>query len=162
CRPASIFVLLSLTFGSIIIFANPPLRGPDEIAHFLRIYSYSRVGFSPIPASGGRMVRSHAAVGCPHAAAPAADAAAPDAPEAPPRTATEAARRLPPHSGRKSWRRKRPQHTTETNHMNNTKSEFHKIDTGGDGHTCAFEYVPSAKRARAIYLVFDGKRIAHR
>jgi hypothetical protein len=46
--------------------------------------------------------------------------------------------------------------------MNNTKSEFHKIDTGGDGHTCAFEYVPSAKRARAIYLVFDGKRIAHR
>jgi predicted membrane protein DUF2142 len=42
CRPASIFVLLSLAFGSIIIFANPPLRGPDEIAHFLRIYSYAR------------------------------------------------------------------------------------------------------------------------
>jgi hypothetical protein len=42
CRPASIFVLLSLTFGSIIIFANPALRGPDEIAHFLRIYSYAR------------------------------------------------------------------------------------------------------------------------
>jgi hypothetical protein len=30
CRPASIFVFLSLAFGSIIIFANPPLRGPDE------------------------------------------------------------------------------------------------------------------------------------
>jgi hypothetical protein len=41
------------------------------------------------------------------------------------------------------------------------KSEFYQIDTGSDGHTCAFEYVPSAKRARAIYLVFDGKRIAH-
>jgi len=34
CRPASIFMFLSLAFGSIIIFANPPLRGPDEIAHF--------------------------------------------------------------------------------------------------------------------------------
>src|SRR5262249_17320005 len=42
CRPASIFVLLSLTFGSIIVFVNPPLRGPDEIAHFLRIDSYAR------------------------------------------------------------------------------------------------------------------------
>jgi len=48
CRPASIFVLLSLTFGSIIIFANPPLRGPDEIAHFLRIYSYSRGELLPV------------------------------------------------------------------------------------------------------------------
>jgi hypothetical protein len=46
--------------------------------------------------------------------------------------------------------------------MNNTESEFHQIDTGGDGHTCAFEYVPNAKSARAIYVVFDGKRIAHR
>jgi hypothetical protein len=33
-RPASIFVLFSLAFGSIIIFTNPPLRGPDEIAPF--------------------------------------------------------------------------------------------------------------------------------
>jgi uncharacterized membrane protein len=48
CRPVSIFVLLSLTFGSIIIFANPPLRGPDEIAHFLRIYSYSRGELLPV------------------------------------------------------------------------------------------------------------------
>jgi uncharacterized membrane protein len=48
CRPASIFVLLSLTFGSIIIFANPPLRGPDEIAHFLRIYSYSHGELLPV------------------------------------------------------------------------------------------------------------------
>src|SRR5260370_41139857 len=48
CRPASIFVLLSLAFGSIIIFANPPLRGPDEIGHFLRIYSYARGELLPV------------------------------------------------------------------------------------------------------------------
>jgi hypothetical protein len=48
CRPASIFVLLSLAFGSIIIVANPPLRGPDEIAHFLRIYSYARGELVPV------------------------------------------------------------------------------------------------------------------
>jgi uncharacterized membrane protein len=47
-RPASIFVLFSLAFGSIIIFTNPPLRGPDEIAHFLRIYSYARGEFLPV------------------------------------------------------------------------------------------------------------------
>jgi hypothetical protein len=47
-RPASIFALLSLASGSIIIFANPPLRGPDEIAHFLRIYSYARGELLPI------------------------------------------------------------------------------------------------------------------
>jgi Predicted membrane protein (DUF2142) len=48
CRPASVFVLLSLAFGSIIIFINPPLRGPDEIAHFLRIYSYARGELLPV------------------------------------------------------------------------------------------------------------------
>jgi hypothetical protein len=48
CRPATIFVFLSLAFGSIIIFANPPLRGPDEIAHFLRIYSYARGELLPV------------------------------------------------------------------------------------------------------------------
>src|SRR4030095_16352210 len=48
CRPASIFVLLSLAFGSIIILANPPLRGPDEIAHFLRINSYARGELLPV------------------------------------------------------------------------------------------------------------------
>src|SRR2546429_5261630 len=54
CRPASIFVLLSLAFGSIIIFANPPLRGPDEIAHFLRIYSYTRGELLPAAELDGR------------------------------------------------------------------------------------------------------------
>ena len=41
-HPATVFLLLSLVFGSVIVFATPPLRGPDEIAHFLRIYSYVR------------------------------------------------------------------------------------------------------------------------
>ena len=41
-QPAAAIVLLSLAFGSAITFVMPPLRGPDEIAHFLRIYSYTR------------------------------------------------------------------------------------------------------------------------
>jgi predicted membrane protein DUF2142 len=41
-QPVTVFVSLSLAFGSAIILAIPPLRGPDEIAHFLRIYSYTR------------------------------------------------------------------------------------------------------------------------
>jgi uncharacterized membrane protein len=41
-HPATVFLLLSLVFGSLIVVATPPLRGPDEIAHFLRIYSYAR------------------------------------------------------------------------------------------------------------------------
>ena len=40
--PAIVFALFSLSFGTAIIVANPPLRGPDEISHFLRIYSYTR------------------------------------------------------------------------------------------------------------------------
>ncbi len=40
-RPAFVFVLLSFVFGSAISVVVPPLRGPDEIAHFLRIYSYT-------------------------------------------------------------------------------------------------------------------------
>jgi uncharacterized membrane protein len=53
-RPATVFTALSLTFGLMIIFANPPLRGPDEIAHFLRIYSYSRGNLLPPPEINGR------------------------------------------------------------------------------------------------------------
>jgi uncharacterized membrane protein len=33
-----VFVTLSLLFGIAIAFATPPLRGPDESAHFLRSY----------------------------------------------------------------------------------------------------------------------------
>jgi uncharacterized membrane protein len=54
CQAASIFVLLSLAFGSIIILANPPLRGPDEIAHFLRIYSYARGELLPVTETNAR------------------------------------------------------------------------------------------------------------
>src|SRR5712691_2451111 len=53
-RPATVFSLLSLAFGSIIILANPPLRGPDEIAHFLRIYSYARGELLPAAEVDGR------------------------------------------------------------------------------------------------------------
>src|SRR6266516_2189982 len=53
-RPASVFVLLSLVFVSAISVVVPPLRGPDEIAHFLRIYSYTRGEFLPATEVDGR------------------------------------------------------------------------------------------------------------
>src|SRR5438309_2097109 len=53
-RPAFVFVLLSFVFGSAISVVVPPLRGPDEIAHFLRIYSYTRGGLLPAAEVGGR------------------------------------------------------------------------------------------------------------
>src|SRR5437868_3544570 len=53
-RPAFIFVLLSFVFGSAISVVVPPLRGPDEIAHFLRIYSYTRGGLLPPAEVDGR------------------------------------------------------------------------------------------------------------
>jgi hypothetical protein len=37
-RPLRAFVLSSLLFGCLMIGAAPPLRGPDERAHFLRAY----------------------------------------------------------------------------------------------------------------------------
>ncbi|HMH62071.1 MAG TPA: hypothetical protein VK561_12385, partial [Bradyrhizobium sp.] len=46
--PAIAFALLSLFFGSAIIIVNPPLRGPDEISHFLRIYSYTQGELLPV------------------------------------------------------------------------------------------------------------------
>ena len=53
-RPAFVFVLLSFVFGSAISVVVPPLRGPDEIAHFLRIYSYTRGGLVPAAEVDGR------------------------------------------------------------------------------------------------------------
>jgi len=41
-HPATVFVILSLIFGSLVSLVTPPLRGPDEISHFLRIYAYAR------------------------------------------------------------------------------------------------------------------------
>ena len=52
--PAIVFALLSLFFGSAIIAVNPPLRGPDEISHFLRIYSYTRGELLPVTEINGR------------------------------------------------------------------------------------------------------------
>ena len=39
-RPALLLVVLSAVFGTLIVFVNPPLRGPDEPAHFVRIYGF--------------------------------------------------------------------------------------------------------------------------
>jgi uncharacterized membrane protein len=41
-RPALAFAALSLFFGSLVIVVTPPLRGPDETAHFLRAYGIAR------------------------------------------------------------------------------------------------------------------------
>jgi uncharacterized membrane protein len=38
-NPAHLFCLFSLVVGSALVAINPPLRGPDESAHFVRIYS---------------------------------------------------------------------------------------------------------------------------
>src|SRR5882672_7186982 len=53
-RPGFVFVLLSFAFGLAISAVVPPLRGPDEIAHFLRIYSYTRGGLLPVTEINGR------------------------------------------------------------------------------------------------------------
>jgi hypothetical protein len=53
-RPAFVFILLSFAFGAAISVVVPPLRGPDEIAHFLRIYSYTRGSFLPPAEVDGR------------------------------------------------------------------------------------------------------------
>jgi uncharacterized membrane protein len=51
---ATVFILFSLAFGSAIVFIVPPLRGPDEIAHFLRIYSYMHGEILPAAEVDGR------------------------------------------------------------------------------------------------------------
>jgi hypothetical protein len=53
-QPVTVFLLLSLAFGSLVICATPPLRGPDEIAHFLRVYSYARGEVLPPAEIDGR------------------------------------------------------------------------------------------------------------
>ena len=52
--PATAFVFLSLAFGSLVAIVLPPLRGPDEISHFLRIYSYARGELLPVAEVDGR------------------------------------------------------------------------------------------------------------
>jgi hypothetical protein len=53
-RPAFLFIILSIAFGSAISVVVPPLRGPDEIAHFLRIYAYARGELLPAAEVDGR------------------------------------------------------------------------------------------------------------
>src|SRR5262249_32137778 len=45
--PVAAFVALSLVFGSLITTLAPPLRGPDETAHFLRAYGIAQGDFVP-------------------------------------------------------------------------------------------------------------------
>jgi len=44
---ATAFAVLSLLFGAIIILLTPPLRGPDETAHFLRALGVAQGDFVP-------------------------------------------------------------------------------------------------------------------
>ena len=53
-HPATVFVLLSLVFGSLVSLVTPPLRGPDEISHFVRIYAYARGELFPSAEVEGR------------------------------------------------------------------------------------------------------------
>ncbi len=53
-HPATVFVLFSLAFGFLVSFVTPPLRGPDEISHFLRIYAYARGELLPAAEVDGR------------------------------------------------------------------------------------------------------------
>jgi hypothetical protein len=46
--------------------------------------------------------------------------------------------------------------------MTKIKSEIHTIDSIDGGPTCEFEFVPSVKRARLLYVRLDGRRIAVR
>jgi hypothetical protein len=53
-RPTTVFIALSLAFGGLIISGTPPLRGPDEISHFVRIYSYAWGQILPTTEVDGR------------------------------------------------------------------------------------------------------------
>jgi uncharacterized membrane protein len=46
-RPALLFTLLSLMFGTLVAFVSPPLRGPDESAHVLRAMSVAQGELRP-------------------------------------------------------------------------------------------------------------------
>lgn len=53
--PVAVFLLLSLLFGPIVIALNPPMRGPDEAAHFLRAYGLARGEIIPRDEQEGRV-----------------------------------------------------------------------------------------------------------
>ena len=41
-NPVTSFVAVALVFGTLIVLISPPLRGPDETAHFLRAYGIAQ------------------------------------------------------------------------------------------------------------------------
>jgi uncharacterized membrane protein len=43
----TVFVTLSLLFGSLVVLVTPPLDGPDETAHFLRAYGVAQGDIVP-------------------------------------------------------------------------------------------------------------------
>jgi uncharacterized membrane protein len=45
--PVVIFIVLSALFGTMALIVNPPLRGPDETAHFLRVFGITEGDFVP-------------------------------------------------------------------------------------------------------------------
>ena len=47
-EPALLFGLFSLAFGTLLIVLTPPLRGPDEAAHFLRAYGIAQGEIIPL------------------------------------------------------------------------------------------------------------------
>jgi len=46
-NPAIIFALVSLLFGAVVLVCTPPLRGPDEAAHFLRAFGIAQGDIVP-------------------------------------------------------------------------------------------------------------------
>ncbi|MFP4361880.1 MAG: DUF2142 domain-containing protein [Alphaproteobacteria bacterium] len=40
--PVAVFLALSVLFGPLIVALNPPLRGPDELAHYLRAHALAQ------------------------------------------------------------------------------------------------------------------------
>ena len=51
-RPIPVFIALSLLFGIALVAVSPPLRGPDETAHFLRAYGIAQGEFVPTAEDG--------------------------------------------------------------------------------------------------------------
>ena len=51
-RPIPVFIALSLLFGIALVAVSPPLRGPDETAHFLRAYGIAQGEFVPTSEDG--------------------------------------------------------------------------------------------------------------
>jgi uncharacterized membrane protein len=45
--PVAVFIALSALFGAGALIVNPPLRGPDETAHFLRVYGITEGDIVP-------------------------------------------------------------------------------------------------------------------